>query len=70
MIYTNDHRPAHVHVFKAEGEVIILLGNAHTPPTVWENIKMSRRNERAALILVGKHQDDLLAAWRQTHGES
>jgi hypothetical protein len=70
MIYTNDHHPAHVHIFKAEGEVIIFLGNAHTPPMVRENIGMNCRHERAALMLVGEHQDDFLKAWRRTHGES
>ena len=33
MIYTNDHRPAHVHIFKADGEVLIYLGSDITPPS-------------------------------------
>ena len=68
MIYTNDHPPTHVHVFKAEGEVIITLGDEHTPPQVRENIGMSRRDERKALILVGTHQDDFITEWRRIHG--
>jgi hypothetical protein len=55
MIYLNDHRPAHIHMFKAEGEVVIFLGDEQTPPQVRENIGMSRRDERAALLLTGKH---------------
>ena len=51
MIYLNDHTPSHVHVFKAEAEVIINLGNEATPPQVRENIGMSRREERAALVI-------------------
>jgi hypothetical protein len=68
MIYTNDHPPAHVHVFKAEGEVIITLGDEQTPPQVRENISMSRRDERKALIIVGTHQDDFITEWRRIHG--
>jgi hypothetical protein len=37
--------PMHVHVFKAEGEVIINLGDAITPPWVGRNIKMKGRTE-------------------------
>ncbi len=55
LIYTNDHRPAHVHIFKAEGEVVIQMGDAQTLPRVRENIGMSRRDERAALMLVAEH---------------
>lgn len=68
MIYTNDHFPPHVHVFKAEDEVVISLGNAYTPPRIRENIGMSRRDERSALVLVGEHQDAFLAEWRRIHG--
>ena len=32
MIYLNDHPPPHVHVFRAEGEVVINLGEGETPP--------------------------------------
>jgi hypothetical protein len=69
LIYTNDHRPAHVHIFKAEGEVVVQMGNAHTPPRVRENIGMSRRHERAALMMVAEHQVVFLAEWRRIHGQ-
>ena len=69
IIYLNDHRPAHVHIFKAESEVVIFLGNEQAPPQVRENIGMSRRDERAALILVGEHQTEFLEEWRRIHGE-
>lgn len=69
MIYLNDHIPAHVHVFKAEAEVIIHLGNETMPPRVRENIGMSRRNERAALMIVGEHQASFLGEWRRIHGK-
>jgi hypothetical protein len=68
MIYTNDHSPAHVHVFKADGEVVILLGNRQIPPQVRENIGMSRRDERAALMLVGEQQELFRLEWKKIHG--
>lgn len=68
MVYTNDHRPAHVHVFKAEGEIVIYLGDTQTPPSVRSNIGMSHRDERKALIITGEHQEEFLEAWRRIHG--
>ena len=63
MVLTNDHRPAHVHIFKAEGEVVIHLGSKMTPPRVRVNIGMSRADERRALVIVGEHQVELLREW-------
>ena len=68
MIYTNDHPPAHVHVFRAEGEVVISLGDENTPPQVRENVGMSRKDECKALMIVGDHQDEFLVEWRRIHG--
>lgn len=68
IIYLNDHPPPHVHVFRAEGEVIIYLGDGETPPQVRENVDMSQRDERRALRLVAEHQNELLVAWRRYHG--
>ena len=69
MIYLNDHTSAHVHVFKAEAEVIISLGNEATPPQVRENIGMSRRDERAALKIAGECQAVFWDEWRRIHGK-
>lgn len=67
MIYTSDHEPLHVHVFK-QGEIIINLGDAETPVSVRENKSMSTQNERQALIIVGKYQESLLEKWREIYG--
>lgn len=67
MIYTKDHAPAHVHVFK-QGEVIINLGDAETPVSVRENRGMSTRDERRALIIVGEHQEFLQKKWSEIYG--
>lgn len=69
MLYLNDHPPAHVHVFKAEAEVIINLGNEKMPPRVRENIEMNRRDERAALVIVGEHHARFWNEWRRIHGK-
>ena len=68
MVFTNDHRPAHVHVFKAEGELVIHLGSRTKAPSVRSNIGMSRADERRALVMVGEHQAELLHEWRRIHG--
>jgi len=42
MIYPNDHRPAHVHVYKS-GLVVISLNNRRTAPSIREVRGMSRQ---------------------------
>ncbi len=68
MIYTNDHVPAHVHVFKADGEVVIYLGSGNSPPRVRTNIRMGRADERRALIIVAEHDEEFWAEWGRIHG--
>ena len=68
MIYSDDHLPMHVHVFKADGEVIIDLGDATTPPSVRKNTHMKRNEERRALKIIGENQEWLIAAWRRRNG--
>jgi hypothetical protein len=64
-IFTNDHQPAHVHVFKAGTEAVINLA----PVTIRENYRMSRRQLRKAVDLVAANEDLLLQAWREMHGD-
>jgi hypothetical protein len=68
MIFPNDHAPAHVHVFDADGEVLINLGGEDEGPSIRENRVMRIRNTRRALRLVEDHQEMLLAEWRRWHG--
>jgi len=68
MIYVHDHSPTHVHVFKAEGEVVINLGDNEIRVSVRENKRMSKQNERQALIVAGDNQNYLLARRREIHG--
>ncbi|MGK7947208.1 MAG: DUF4160 domain-containing protein [Microcystaceae cyanobacterium] len=68
-IYTNDHLPSHVHVFKAGGEAKINLGDeTQYPNFVTISTDMSNKDARKALELVTQHQLFLLKKWREIHG--
>ncbi len=67
-IYTDDHAPAHVHVWRAGEELIVDLGGENTAPTIRENNDMKAKNERRGFILVVTNQTFLLAEWKQIHG--
>jgi len=67
-IYTDDHEPAHTHVFKAGKEVVISLGDETTKPWVRENKGMKKTSENQAVIIAADHQDFLLEKWREFHG--
>lgn len=75
VIYTRDeHLPPHVHVWKAEGEVVINLGDINTGPEIHEVNGMPIRDARKALNIVEDNQNHLLARWneiwRQIHGQA
>lgn len=69
MIHSDDHRPAHVHVYKS-GLVVIRLNNRRTPPSIREVMGMSRQDVREALILVTDNKKALARSWRRLHGQS
>ena len=67
VIFVNDHRPAHVHVF-GDGEAKInLLGSDGAPALVWAD-GMSRGEIRRAMRTVTEQQTALLARWEDIHG--
>ena len=67
VIFTNDHEPAHVHVF-GDGEAKInLRGAGGTPELVWAD-GMTRTEVRRALRIVAENQTLLLARWENIHG--
>ena len=67
VIYANDHRPAHVHVF-GDGEAKIdLLGPNGGPGLVWAD-GMTRGEVRRAMRLVAEQRTFLLARWEDIHG--
>ena len=68
MIYTRDHPPAHVHVWKAGAEIVINLGAERGKPWVRDNNGARQKVERQALMIVSEQQDFLLREWEQIHG--
>jgi Domain of unknown function (DUF4160) len=64
MIFTNDHGPPHVHVFKTGTEAVIEL----TPVAIRENYRMSRVDLRRAVDLVADNREVLIHAWSEMHG--
>ncbi|SHM70466.1 protein of unknown function [Roseovarius litoreus] len=67
VIFTNDHEPAHVHVF-GDGELKInLVGPEGIPALVWAQ-GMKVNDVRRAVQIVENQQDAFLAKWREIHG--
>ena len=68
VIYTNDHPPAHVHVFNADSEAIINLGDEDTLPSLREVIAMKKKDVRKSFAIILNNRDFLLEEWRRIHG--
>ena len=68
MIMPNDHRPPHVHVFKASGHARITIGDTKTRPKLLEVINMKNQEIIKAMSIVLAHQGNLSEAWRKIHG--
>lgn len=64
-IYPNDHQPAHVHVFKADGEVKINI--AIEVKVIEVAGRISNKDVSKAIELVTQYQQTLLAKWREIH---
>jgi hypothetical protein len=70
VIFTDDHRPAHVHAIGADGEAKIELGApGRAPALVWVRGAMRNADVRFAFAEVARHQDAMREAWRRIHGE-
>ncbi|KSB87300.1 hypothetical protein AS593_22910 [Caulobacter vibrioides] len=67
VIFTNDHEPAHVHVF-GDGEAKINLVGRDDAPELVRAQAMTRAEIRRAMAIVVEHRDALLARWRDIHG--
>ena len=65
MIRSNDHEPAHVHVFEGDGEAKIDLD----PVEVKQVWNMKRQVARKAKRIVTENQEYLLQRWDEIHGE-
>ena len=76
-IFTNDHNPAHVHVFKGrknarKGYIKINIGSSIAPPSlvIVTDEEAKSRDIVNALNLVAENQDYLLECWSKYHGNS
>jgi hypothetical protein len=67
-IHTDDHEPAHVHVF-GDGEMkIAIAADDGFPRALW-SVGMKRADRRSATDIVLERQSEFLARWREIHGE-
>jgi len=67
IIYTDDHDPAHVHVFGDGQAKINLIGEDGAPSLVWAE-GMKANDLRRAMQMVVDQQEQFLAKWREIHG--
>lgn len=67
IIFTDDHEPAHVHVFGDGQAKINLIGPDGAPALVWAE-DMKANDLRRAVQLVRDQQEQFLAEWREIHG--
>ena len=75
-IYTNDHIPAHVHVFKGrkndknQKELKINIGSSSERPSlVSVSEDMKNKDIVNALKLIASNQEKLLSKWQEIHGK-
>lgn len=68
MIFTDDHAPAHVHVF-GDGEMKINLNGAGGRVALVSSKGFNRSDLRKALRIVDEHQDAFLKSWESLHGK-
>ncbi len=64
MVFTNDHAPAHVHVFKNRFEIVIALGTGTVAQVDGSPTKAEIRNARA---IVAEHIAECWTEWKRWH---
>ncbi|QRZ12992.1 DUF4160 domain-containing protein [Paracoccus methylovorus] len=67
IIFTDDHEPAHVHVFGDGQAKVNLIGTDGAPVLVWAE-GMKANDLRRAMQIVRDEQAQFLARWREIHG--
>lgn len=66
VIFTDDHDPAHVHVF-GDGEAKInLVATDEAPELVW-TVGLTRAELRKAMRVVKEHRELFLECWSAIH---
>ncbi len=64
-INTDDHRPAHVHVYREDGELVIEFENE---VVIRDNWGFNRRDQAIAKLLVIANVEVFREQWEQIHG--
>jgi hypothetical protein len=67
-LYLDDHSPAHVHVFKAEGQAIISIGDGDDLPKATEVYDMPSKDLKKALKIAADNRKYLKRKWEEYHG--
>ena len=63
-----EHGPPHVHVFNADGEARVTIGDAGEAPALVLVVGMRKPDAVRALRIVEERQETFLARWRGYHG--
>ncbi|NQW10117.1 MAG: DUF4160 domain-containing protein [Alphaproteobacteria bacterium] len=68
VIYSNDHRPSHVHVMGSGKEAVVNLNCPDGPPMLRENYGLSLRELNQILSELTHQLRAFCRKWRQIHG--
>ena len=70
VIYSNDHRPARVHVIGADCEAVFVLRCPAGRVRLRENYGFAWRELNFIEKTLAEHFDELCQAWEETHGHA
>jgi hypothetical protein len=68
MIYTNDHRPAYVHVWDGKRQTVFNLNCPAGPIELRENYGFALPDVNDLVRKLQNHVESLCAAWEAIHG--
>ncbi len=68
VIYTNDHRPAHVHVIGDGCEAVFEMSCGGGPITLRENYGFVLARLRRIKLVRQQHRSGICLAWKRIHG--
>lgn len=70
VIYTNDHRPAHVHVLGAGTQAIVWLACPDGPPSLRGSYGLTTAELNRIADALAVELAALCGAWEQIHGDN
>jgi hypothetical protein len=68
VIYTNDHRPAHVHVIGNGCESVFYMNCEGDPIVLRENYGFALTRLRQIKTALQHHRNEICSAWKDIHG--